>query len=172
MNFSIRKTIRAFVAPDHRLTVRSGMWSVIRRELTRRSEGFHESGAFLLGRDTDGVREIVKALYYDDLDPNAYKSGVCVLTGDSFGKLWQTCREEALTVVADIHTHVGRAFQSDADRTNPMVARAGHLALIASNMGRGSLSADTLCIFEYRGGYRWKDHSGAARQFFYIGFLG
>lgn len=32
-----------------------------------------------------------------------------------------------MMVVADVHTHPGRAFQSESDRTNPMVARAGHI---------------------------------------------
>lgn len=109
-----------------------------------------------------------KFVYYDELDSAAYESGVCILRGDSFGKLWKICREAGLTVVADIHTHLGVALQSEADRTNPMVAEPGHIALIAPNLARG-VSPSDLCIYEYRGGYRWSDHSPHSGRFFYTG---
>jgi len=63
--------------------------------LWRRSEGRHESGAFLLGRQAGKRRQVLRALFYDELDPDAYSSGVCILTGRSFGKLWKICRDES-----------------------------------------------------------------------------
>jgi proteasome lid subunit RPN8/RPN11 len=105
------------------------------------------------------------------LDPAAYASGVCVLGGSSFGKLWKICRTENLTVVADIHTHVGQAFQSEADRTNPMIAEEGHIALIAPLMG-ARLSPAALNVYEYVGGYKWKNHTQRAASFFYVGLAG
>jgi len=95
-----------------------------------------------------------------------------MLEGNSFGKLWKVCRTESLTVVADIHTHVGAAFQSEADRTNPMIAEAGHIALIAPYLCQGSVGPADLSVFEYRGGYEWIDHSARAGRFFYVGMWG
>lgn len=169
MNFSIRTTIRAFVAPKYRLACTRALWSQCREELVRRSEGRHESGAFFLGEIAGGKRTVKRFVYYDELDPKAYESGVCILHGDSFGKLWKICREASLTVVADIHTHMGGAMQSEADRTNPMIAEAGHVALIAPNLARGAQPRD-LAVYEYVGGYRWTDHSRHASSFFYVGW--
>ena len=137
-------------------------------ELCRRAEGRHESGCFLLGREVAGKRIALAAVYYDELDPSAYASWVCVLRAASFAKLWKICREKDFDVVADIHTHVSSAFQSEADRTNPMLAKRGHIAMIAPRMGCGATPAK-LSIFEYLGGHEWKDHSSKASRYFYIG---
>jgi hypothetical protein len=169
VSFSIRTTIRAFVRPRHRLACSKDLWRRCRDELVRRSDGRHESGAFFLGEKLGSRRLVRKTIYYDDLDPKAYASGVCILTGKSFGELWRICREERLTVVADIHTHVGEAFQSEADRTNPMVGVPGHIALIAPDLGR-SVDPGNLCVYEYLGRYRWIDHSNWSSSIFYVGF--
>ena len=172
MSFSIRTIMRALAAREHRLACSMSLWQRCKAELIRRSEGKHESGAFLLGRQTGSRRQIRRAVYYDELDPQAYSSGVCVLEGKSFGKLWKLCRTESLTVVADIHTHVGSAFQSEADRTNPMIAEPGHIALIAPYLCQGSVGPDDLSVFVYRGGYQWIDHSARAGRFLYVGKWG
>lgn len=171
LSSSIRTTIRAFAAPRHRLSCSTALWKRCREELVRRSENRHESGAFLLGRENKTRRQVVRVVYYDELDPKTYSTGVCVLEGKSFGKLWKICRNELLTVVADIHTHGGSAFQSEADRTNPMIAQPGHIALIAPNLCKGA-EPDDLCIYEYLGNYRWIDHSARAASFFYVGMWG
>lgn len=171
MTSSIKATIRAFWAPSHRLSCPARLWKAIVAELDRRGERRHEAGAFLLGKEHDGRREVERALFYDDLDPAAYASGVCVLHGDAFAKLWAVCREERLTVVADVHTHFGAGFQSTFDRANPMVARTGHIALILPNLGRWPVDQDQFGIYEYRGQHQWNDHSaGRAPRFFYTGF--
>ncbi len=171
MTSSIKAIIRAFWVPSLRLNCPTRLWKAIVVELDRRGEGQHEAGAFLLGRERDGRREVERALFYDDLDRAAYASGVCVLHGDAFAKLWAVCREEGLTVVADVHTHLGAGFQSNADRTNPMVARAGHIALILPNLARWPVDQNLFGIYEYRGQHQWGDHSvGRPPHFFYTGF--
>jgi proteasome lid subunit RPN8/RPN11 len=168
VNFSIPAIIRAFVAPKHRIRCSKALWSRIATELCRRAEGRHESGCFLLGRQDGTHRHVVEAVYYDELHPEVYASGVCILRGDSFGKLWKICRAKDLDVVADVHTHMGGAFQSEADRTNPMIAKRGHIAMIAPEMGCSATPAK-LAVYEYQGGHQWIDHSSEARQFFYVG---
>jgi proteasome lid subunit RPN8/RPN11 len=171
MNFSIKATIRAFAAPKHRLNCAPALWRKLTAELHRRGGGVHESGAFLLGSRVGDIRTVLDIVFYDELDPAAYRTGVCVLHADAFSKLWAICRARGLTVVADIHTHPGAAFQSHSDRTNPMVARDGHIAIIAPDFAAPPVPWDRLGIFEYRGSHQWTDCSSAPWPgFLYSGF--
>jgi proteasome lid subunit RPN8/RPN11 len=173
MSFSIRATIRAWSAPNHRLSCPSAQWQNIVAELERRGRYEHEAGVFLLGVERSGRKEVRDVVFYDDLDHNAYSSGVCILHGDAFSKLWARCRELGLTVVADVHTHGGAGFQSEADRTNPMVARPGHIALIVPDFARWPIRQNRFGIYEYRGQHAWTDCSPSrAKNFFYTGYWG
>lgn len=171
MNFSIKATIRAWSAPEHRLTCPKEFWRQIVAELERRGRRKHEAGAFLLGVERDGRREVRSVIFYDDLEAQAYSTGVCVLHGDAFAALWAQCRAQSLTVVADVHTHGGVGFQSEADRTNPMVARAGHIAIILPNFARWPIREDQMGLYEYRGQHEWLNRSPSfTHRFFYTGF--
>jgi proteasome lid subunit RPN8/RPN11 len=168
---SIIATIRAWRAPEHRLSCSFRSWRELVRELDRRGKRRHEAGAFLLGTTQSNRHEVKDIVFYDDLDPDAYASGVCVLYGDAFAKLWTLCRERELSVVADVHTHPGAGFQSYADRTNPMVARKGHIAIILPDFARWPVDSSQTGIFEYCGDHTWIDRSPArAPTFFYTGF--
>jgi proteasome lid subunit RPN8/RPN11 len=171
MAFSLTATIRAFVAPNHRLRCTPKLWRKIVAELERRGGRRHEAGAFLLGVN-DGDRKVVReAVFYDELDPLAYVSGVCVLHGDAFSKLWSICREKNLTIVADAHTHPGSAFQSDSDRKNPMVAREGHIAIIVPEFARWPIGRAALGVYEYVSDHVWHNRGGRqAPRYFYRGF--
>lgn len=170
MIFSIRATIRALAAPNHRISCPRRLWTYLTRELWRRGDGTHESGAFLLG-SARGERLAVSALaFYDDLDPHAYDSGVCVLDGNAFAELWKICRARRLTVVGDAHTHPGVAKQSGADRTNPMVARIGHVAIIIPNYARAPVDLTSLGIYEYCGDHQWKTLMSSGGGSLYVGF--
>jgi proteasome lid subunit RPN8/RPN11 len=171
MTFSIKATIRAFVAPSHGLSCPAPYWRQIVNELERRGSHRTEAGAFLLGKETSGQREVLGAIFYDELDPNAYSTGACVLYGDAFAMLWALCRERRLTVVGDVHSHPGVGFQSEEDKTNPMVARPGHIALIVPNFARWPVDQSEFGIYEYRGSHEWIDRRPTARPgFFYTGF--
>lgn len=159
MSFSIKATIRALLAPNHAICWHPASWRGLLAELERRGENLHEAGAFLLGETVNGRRLVRDVIFYDDLDPNAYASGVCVLHAPAFAKLWAICRERGLGVVADIHTHGGEAFQSRSDRDNPMIARPGHVAIIAPDFARPQASLLRFGIYEYAGEHRWLDRS-------------
>lgn len=170
MNFSIKATIRAFVAPKHRLVCHKKLWDRILVELARRGGQKHESGVFLLGVNRGKYREVHEAVYYDDLDPEAYSSGVCILHGDAFAKLWAICRDKKMTVIADAHTHPTGAFQSSSDKANPMVARSGHIAIIIPNFAKAPVQLRQVRIYEYCGQHDWIDRSPLnAPGFFYTG---
>lgn len=155
----IHRIIRAFVPPEHRLDCPPRLWRTLVAELERRGGCRHESGAFLLGTITGKRRRASDIVYYDDLDARAYASGICVLDGDAFAQLWAICRERGRTVVADVHTHPGAAWQSLSDRTNPMIARAGHVAVILPDYARAPVDLSRIGVFEYRGAHTWDDRS-------------
>ncbi len=159
MNFSIKAIIRAFAAPKHVVSCPRKFWYSLIKQLDARGGRKHEAGAFLLGRSQGGRREVSEVVFYDDLDPNAYATGVCVLHAAAFSKLWGMCREKSLTVVADVHTHPGGSFQSISDQTNPMVAREGHIAIIIPNFAAPPVCPNEIGIFEYRGSHQRHDRS-------------
>jgi proteasome lid subunit RPN8/RPN11 len=139
-------------------------------ELRRRGRQQRESGAFLLGIQEDNRRRIAKFIYYDDLDPHCLDTGIVVLDGSVFGKLWKLCRDVNMQVVADVHTHPGIPFQSGTDRDNPMIAVAGHIAIIVPNLAQRLVGANDLGIYKYRGNHQWQAYFRKdAARFFYIG---
>jgi proteasome lid subunit RPN8/RPN11 len=173
MTFSLRATIREFVAPEHRLSVSSRLWQAGLQELRRRGEGTHESGAFVLGHAQGTRRRMYRFVYYDDLEPHCLESGVVVFNGSGYGPLWQLCRSTSLRVVADIHTHPGLARQSPDDRAHPMVAQVGHIAIIIPCFATEPVRTEELGIYEYEGNHRWHNYLGsAAKRFLYVGRLG
>lgn len=170
MRFSPKAAIRALVSPSHRISCDKRLWRAILRELDRRGERRHEAGVFLLGREAHGRRVVTDAVYYDELDPHAYDTGVCVLHAEAFGRLWARCRESGVGVVADVHTHGGEAGQSKSDRSNPMVACAGHVAIIVPDYAVGRIPLGRISVHEYLGDHRWTDRSPARSPFLYVGF--
>ena len=144
--------------PKTLLNIPRSLWIELTHELGRRTEGSHESGVFLLGSKTEGARHATTLIYYDELDPMAYASGVCILHAGAFVLLWERCRDLQLSVVADVHVHPFGAGQSRSDRENPMVARAGHLALIIPYMARLPIERAAVGLYEYLGDHQWRTH--------------
>lgn len=173
MTYSIRAIIQGFVAPDHKLSCSTKLWTQGVLELRRRGAGIRESGAFLLGKNEKGVRRILRFVYYDDLDPHCLDTGIVVFDGSGFGPLWQLCRETGMSVIADVHTHPGAPIQSGADRDNPMIALQGHIALIIPNFAIQVVQPLQLGIYEYEGSHKWINRSNRkANMYFYVGFWG
>ena len=149
------------MARKPKLTISSAMWQELLHELHHRTEELHESGAFLLGHADGAGRRVSDAVFYDDLDPDAYRTGVVVMHAPSFSALWDRCRSSGLSVVADIHVHPKAAFQSWDDKNNPMIATTGHLALIVPDFARPPVVPEKLGFFEYRGSHRWRSLGGS-----------
>lgn len=142
--------------PDTELHLTARIWSRLCDTLCEKTEGRHESGAFMLGRVDRRRRYVEEIVYYDELDPRAYDSGVVILHAGSFGPLWDVCRERQLEVVADVHLHGGGAFQSRADIENPMIAQRRHVAMILPNFARAPIAPEDIGLFEYRGRHHWR----------------
>lgn len=170
MSFSIVGIIRRLIAPKHELSCSHLLWRRLLANLHERGEGNHESGAFLLGRSSDGGSRIVDFVLYDDLDPHSLDTGIVRFDGRYFGKLWELCTKRSLTVVADVHTHPADSQQSSSDRAHPMIALPGHIALILPRFATEPLSLVDVGMYRYNGNRTWETIPRHHRKkFFYIG---
>ncbi len=147
-------------APQPRLRVAAALWEELMHRLRERGGGVHESGAFLLGTGEGPQRAASSFVLYDDLDPNCLAEGYVRFDGRYYGRLWELCRRDSLSVVADVHTHPGGAGQSRSDKTHPMVSIPGHIALIVPNYAQTPVSAADVGVYVYRGRYRWGNYRG------------
>jgi proteasome lid subunit RPN8/RPN11 len=120
-------------------------------ELGRRGHGRRESGAFLLA-DREGAQDtITRIVYLDDLDPNCL-TGTISFNGLAYSKLWDICDVEKRRVTGDIHTHPGSGVrQSPIDAANPMVAQAGHVALIVPHFATRRTQPRAVGVHRYDG---------------------
>ena len=144
-----------------------GVWAAGVSELERRTLGGHrESGAFLLGHERNGYRQIVEFVFYDDIDPQALDTGVVHLHGNKLPRLWEYCRSRGYGVIADVHVHPGSYGQSDSDQANPVMPKAGHVAFIIPDFARRDTRPGGIGMYEYLGNGAWADHTPKGSSFF------
>jgi proteasome lid subunit RPN8/RPN11 len=133
------------------LRIRRRQWEALVRELRRRGRGNRESGAFLLGAFSGDGRTVTRVVFFDDLDAKSLRGGIA-LSGLAFSKLWDICDDEGLRVLGDVHTHPSDwVAQSDTDSSNPMVARAGHVAVIVPDFAFGRVMPTMAGVHIYDG---------------------
>lgn len=139
-----------------KLTIDTSVWERLVTELRIRGGGERESGAFLLSKI--GETHIRDFVFYDDLDPNCLDHGVITFDGSGYIPLWQICKEKQLTVLADVHTHPAEwVGQSRSDSNHPMIAQAGHIAIILPEYAQDTkLTLNDAGIYEYLGDKKWK----------------
>lgn len=137
------------------------LWTELVEHLRTQGAGIRESGAFLLGYKSEAVRVITHYLPYEKLQADALHDDYVSLTATSFAKLWDLCRAEKLSVVADVHTHRLGAGQSRSDRANPMVALKDHIAFIVPRFAQGRVQLQDLGMYVYQGNHKWMNYSGS-----------
>lgn len=145
-------------APMFEISTR--LWNDLIEHLRVQGAGIRESGAFLLGHITDENRTVTAFLPYESLQADALQEDYVSLSSASFSKLWAICQEHSLTVVADVHTHRFDAQQSRSDKANPMLALAGHVALIVPRFAQGDIQVQDLGVYVYRGSHQWTSKCG------------
>lgn len=128
--------------------------------LRKQGSGVRESGAFLLGATNGLHRMAAEFLPYEALQHDALNEDFVALTAESFSKLWAECGRLRCSVVADVHTHRYGPQQSLSDRANPMMALAGHTALIVPRFAQGRIETADLGVHVYRGAHRWTSYFG------------
>lgn len=142
------------------LETSASLWAELLVHLRNQGAGVRESGAFLLGNKTPDSRVVTHYLPYEQLQTNALHDDYVTLTAESFASLWELCRSTGLSVVADVHTHRLGPSQSRSDRTNPMVALTGHIALIVPRFAQGKVRLQDLGFYVYQGSHCWTAHPG------------
>lgn len=152
---------KAATTPAPLLEVPATLWAELMTHLRVQGGGVRESGAFLLGHKTDAVRTVMRFVPYERLQPDAFRNDYVSLKADSFAKLWEVCRAQGMTVVADVHTHPFGPGQSLSDRANPMVALKGHIALIVPRFAKGDPHPRDLGLYVYQGNHQWLSHLGS-----------
>jgi len=149
---------RSVFGPRPEIFCDGATWNAGVLELRRRAGGRRESGAFLLG-SKNKARRIEEFVFYDDIDPNALASGIVNIDGRRLGSLWTHCRKTGRRVVADVHVHPGGFQQSSSDQANPIMAEAGHIAIILPHYATRAADPGTVGVHEYLGSRRWHDRS-------------
>jgi len=171
MSFSIVRIMRRLCAPQHELSCSGRLWKQLLSALRERGyNGERESGAFLLGHRQDCRARITEFVLYDDLDPKCLDTGIVRFDGRYFGKLWDMCKQRGVSVIADVHTHPGGSQQSDSDRANPMISRAGHVALIVPRFAAAPVRRREVGMYRYNGSKQWSPVPTKKRAaYFHIG---
>jgi proteasome lid subunit RPN8/RPN11 len=137
-------------------------WRVLVHELAVRGRGEREAGAFLLADQGGDRRRVVRVVYLDDLDPDCLQGDIHI-DGRAYSRLWDICEAEQRTVVGDVHTHPGEFIrQSSIDAENPMVARAGHVAVIVPHLATRPVEPRDVGVHRYDGASGWTTWTGRA----------
>lgn len=155
---------------DAKLEISQFNWLRLQRMLKRMGRGTRESGAFLLA--ASGSMRVKKFVAYDDLDPHCLDTGIIRFDGKGYVLLWDLCGKTGLRVIADVHTHpTDWTDQSASDLSNPMIPRAGHIALIMPRYASSiSMGKKGVGIHEYLGEGKWCIRT-KSRGFFKITLL-
>ena len=158
---SLLEWFRSLLPSRPLIEISLALWQEMIEELGRRSlGGRREAGVFLLAPAKERTRQVVRAAYFDDLDPECLVGNIHI-RASGFSKLWELCDSESLRVIADIHTHPSTMVsQSSTDRANPMIAREGYLALIVPHYGTRPVQAREVGVHEYRGDQGWASWFG------------
>jgi proteasome lid subunit RPN8/RPN11 len=167
MNYSISMRVKSMFHKGPILLCSESLWLNGVAELHRRTYEEQESGAFLLGINQDRSRIIHEFLFYDDIDPYCFRHGIVEFDGRALGQVWKKCRDNGLSVVADVHVHPYGFAQSNSDRANPIMAERGHIALILPCFASVYLPGE-IGIYEYLGNRKWKNYSHKGKQVFAV----
>jgi len=154
----------AATMPVQKLRIPKVLWVALVTHLRVRGERIAESGAFILGTETKGLREASRFVPYEALDPDSEHGGHLTMSPDGYAKLWKICEQGKLTVVADVHTHPMGSRQSSIDMRSPMIALPGHFALIVGNFAQGQIKARDIGVHIYLGGHKWDAYYGVSHS--------
>ena len=142
------------------LELSPALWDATLAHLRQQGAGVRESGGFLLGKVQRDRRVATHFLPYEQLQRDALQADFVQLSAASFSRLWDYCADHDLDVVADMHTHRYGAAQSRSDSENPMLAIAGHLALIVPDFAQGPVQLEEVGLYLYQGAHRWQRFRG------------
>ena len=142
------------------LELSPALWQATLAHLRQQGAGVRESGGFLLGKVQRDRRVATHFLPYEQLQHDALQADFVHLSAASFGRLWAYCADHDLDVVAAGHPPRYGAGHSRSDSDNPMLAIAGHLALIVPHFAQGPVHLEDVGLYLYQGAHRWQRFRG------------
>ena len=140
------------------------IWLKLNKAVRKHGANKRESGAFLLGKINSS--KVSHFILYHELDPYSSDNGYIHFRSECYIKLWEICRTQHLTVIADVHTHPGQnTNQSEYHRMHPMIFRKKHIAMIIPHFARRIISTlSGVGVFEYLGDFQWKKYSSNSQR--------
>jgi hypothetical protein len=83
--------------------------------------------------------------------------GVCVCIGaDELHRLNVWLFRNKVTLLAQIHSHPGRAYHSDTDDENAVATAVGCLSLVVPDFARAPFSLPRTAVYRLDHGARWR----------------
>jgi len=77
-----------------------------------------------------------------------FEDGVCVaVAGDELFRVNMILHEQQLTLIAQIHSHPGRAYHSETDDAYPVATTVGSLSVVVPQFARGPLRPATWAAY-------------------------
>lgn len=135
-------------APPVRLKLPEGGFARTQEELRALSDGVRESLVLWAGRPTNsGDAEVTHVM---SLECAASDLRLVVPLDERLAAL-QFVRREGLLIFADLHTHPGAAFLSEADRARPFGSKDGFYAIVIPDFAMGA-APDGWAMYEARAG--------------------
>lgn len=120
----------------------------LRPSLERR----HEGVAYLLGR-TDGVITLAITVFAPMARTTA---GSFHVDARSMAGCMQVAGKHELQVVAQVHTHPGRAYHSDGDVEGARIRYPGYASIVVPDYGIKLPHLDGIAAYVWRAGADWQ----------------
>jgi proteasome lid subunit RPN8/RPN11 len=100
--------------------------------------GAHESEGLILwlGEIEDAIARVVYAFPPPQESISTEDGLGYFVTGDTLYQLNRTLAETGLRLIAQVHSHPGRAYHSDTDDRYAIVTAEGGISLVVPNFGR------------------------------------
>ncbi len=136
--------------------------------LRKRGVTGHEALVLWAGRRMPGAHHVlgVEAILMPVQTAIRTADGIGLLVeGDELFRINVWLHQEKLTLVAQIHSHPGKAYHSDTDDQYAVVTTIGGLSLVAPNFARGPFALQHCAVYRLTSMQTWSEvEQGEARH--------
>lgn len=147
------------------ITVSKSCVDTVYSHLRRSGREGYEGLALWVGHQDGGRFQVTRAIVPEQIQRRT-PDGVCViLASDALHKLNVLLYKEKLTLLAQIHSHPGRAYHSSTDDAYAVATTVGCLSIVVPNFGRQDFDPSQVATYRLSADARWVEVPGQqARQ--------
>jgi hypothetical protein len=99
----------------------------------------------------DGLFADVEKIFIPPQNPIRDEYGVgYIVTGDTLFEINRMLHETGLRLIAQVHSHPGRAYHSEADDSYAVATREGSFSIVVPDFGEGKADIHQWAIFQLR----------------------